>query len=365
MFAKILFASFSILINISCFAVEAKPPLPLAANAKEKHAHVTEKTLSSDEQKATTKVLSKENNSVAEEIQLRIGVSKKDNDIYLPLASTICIFMNENRSSACRIKQYEDTLHSISGLLNGDVDVILADSLLGKFAVSGSGPFKENMQYNKIRFIASMFNEKLILLARKDAKINQLNDLQNNSVNIARAYTKPRMLFEDLMRLKKWQLSDFKQATEFEMSDAVKAVCDGGINAIAIVAEEMNENIKEATRICELNPISLSDDEIQLFNGMPEYVRDKIIGGLYVGIPRDVPTIAIRTILLSTSDVKNSQIEFLMKVINEYLKEIQLLHPALADLSMQKMLTLGKVAHFHDGVTDFIKKNDYGSILQP
>lgn len=298
-------------------------------------------------------------------IQLKIGVNRADGGIYTPLASTICIFKNEDNSNACRIFQYDDAVKAMFGLLNGDVDVLLTSSVFGKLAVDGIAPFDKNMQYKKIRFVTSFFNEDFIVIARRDSKIKQLNDLNTSSIDIGKTYTRTRMVFDDLMKLKTWTNSSFKQVTEMSPDDQIKTICNGSVQAIAIVGEDMNDQVKKVTRACEVNILGLSEDELNLFKNNSAYVKDKIEGGKYVGMPRDIDTIAVKAVFLTTSDISGSEIESLMNVLQIHLKEIKLLHYGLNNITIEGMLNEGRIAQMHDGVLSFVEKNKLSDKIKP
>lgn len=297
-------------------------------------------------------------------INIKLGVSNSDGDIYSPLASTICIFANEIDSEACRIVRYDNNIDALLGLLNGDIDVLITNSLLSRYVVDGNEPFKNNMQHQKVRFVAAFSNEQFTIVARRDAKIKQLDDLKGASISISKPHTKTRLFFEELMKVKQWQNGDFKQVIEFSADDQIKAICNGDVQAIPIVGEEKNKYIKKVTRLCEVNVIGLSQEEMNLLSNDAQYVPDIIKGGEYIGVPRSINTISAKTIILTTSDVENDLIEFLMNSISKNLNNIKLLHFALANLTIEKMLNEGRIAPLHDGVNAFVNKNGYSSMLK-
>ena len=300
----------------------------------------------------------KKENKALKKIPIKIGLSKTEDEIYLSLASTICIFINEKEDTACRIKQFNDPIEAMNGMLSGDVDIVMTNSLLGKYTSDGNLPFDKNMQVKKVRFIASFFDEKLAILANREADVRNLDDLKKISVNIGKNFTKQRMFFNELIRLKQWNISDFSKSAELDNSEEVKAICDKSIDGLIIVGEDMNRYMKDATRLCEVESINLTSDELNLFNNDPGFLQAKISGGTYVGMPKDINTVATKAILLTTSDISSSQIENLLNIIKNNLQKVKLLHNSLKDLTLKSMVWEGNIAPQHDGVVNFIDKNN-------
>ena len=296
--------------------------------------------------------------------KINIGVNKNEGDIYLPLASTICIFINDAKSDGCRIKQYDTSVQAAQALLDGDVDLLITNALLGKNIVDSKEPFNKNMQNKKLRFVLSSFDETLFIVARKDTQIKKIDDLKQSSINLSKDNSKTRMFMNNLMQIKNFNLSDFTKTTELDIDESIDAICNGNIQVISVVAEKFNKYLKKVTRSCDVNIVRFSQDEIDLFKSDPQYVKEMLEGGLYVGMPTDIETVATKSLLLTTSDVPSDVIYLVVETIFKHLQAIQHLDYAFADITTTEMFNQGRIIQFHDGVIDFIKNNGYASVVQ-
>ncbi len=332
------------LFNFHVSAETNIPPLP----SQNSLSNATESSIEQAKKQVPPKPYDKPH------LGIRIGVSSSENDLHLPLGSTICIFLNNTNSKNCRVVQYKSSFEAINSMLNGDVNIVLTDSVTSKFFLDKSN----KIETKKIRFVSSLFDEKLVFITRKDLNIKQLSSLKGTSINISQKDSLNRIIFDDLIAYMKWQISDFKTVSEFTNDEAIKGICKGIVDATLIVAEDMNKDLKDVTRLCELNIINLSQDEINTMTQNPAYIPTKIDGGTYVGMPNDINTAAGRAILLSTSQVSNEQIYFLISEISRHLKEIRLLHYSLNNLSMEDCLNLTRIAPLHDGVLEFMEKSN-------
>lgn len=336
-------STIAVILSLFHSPVVAENNLPLPQIGENKEREIDNKSKSSHHKQT--------NNN--QSIRIKIGVDPSENYLYLPLATTICIFLNDDDSKACRVTQYKTSRDAIKGMLDGDVDLVLTNSAIGDFIIKSSDSIG-----NKIRFVASLFDEKAIFLTRKDLNAKQLSSFKGLSINMSKEGSVNRIIMNYLIKKMHWQLTDFKATNEFSDDEAVKGICKGTVDGILVVAEEMNKSLKEVTRVCELNMISFSQDEIESITQDIAYIPSKIIGGTYVGMPNDINTVAIRALLLSTSDVPSNKISYLISEISKHINEIKLLHYSLNNLSMEDALHLTKIAPIHDGVNDFMAKNN-------
>jgi TRAP transporter TAXI family solute receptor len=293
----------------------------------------------------------------ANNIKVKIGVNASDGALYLPLASTICIFMNEINSDACRIKQYDSSLKLFTGLLNGDIDIIVTNAVSAKYVFDGNTPFENNMQNKKMRFISSIFNDVLQIVTRSDSRIKKLDDIKNTSINISKNYTTTRIFMDNLMKIKGLTTQDFQKVSELDLNDEVSALCNGDIKVMTVVAQKFNQYLKDVTRTCEVNIVDFTKEDIELFLVDSQYVNEKIEGGTYIGIPVDVDTVATKALLVSTSDVQNQTIYHIIDILLKHLKDIKNLHGSFAQIKPQEVLSQGRVLPLHEGVDEFINQN--------
>lgn len=301
----------------------------------------------------------KKEHSAVKKIPIKIGLSKTEEDMYLSLVSTLCILINEQNDTSCRVKQFNNPIEAMNGMLSGDVDILMTNSLFAKYTADGNQPFDDkNMQVKKLRFIGSFFDEKLAILANRDLNIQNLDDLKKASINIGKNFTKERMFFDEILRIKNWQVTDFKRSAELETSEELKAICDKTIDSVIIVGEDMNQYMKDITRFCEVGIIPITSDVLNLFKDDPRFLQAKIAGGMYVSISKDIDTVAIRAVLVTTSDVPSWQIEKLFNILKDNFNKIRLLHQSLKDLKIESILSEGKIAPLHDGVIQFMEKNN-------
>ena len=358
---KTLFLIIALISNNICYGADILlPPVSLkqeqSVNKILDASKITQLQLTQQEKKkkpqAIQSIVQKLDN-----ISINLGVAIDEGDLYMPLASTICLFMNKENSRSCKIFKYNNGVEAFKGLLNGDVDVLLTNALLGQFVISGREPFNKNAEYNKIRFISSFFSEILTILVKKNSQIKTLDDLKTASINISPQYTKTHIMMEYLMSIKNWQMQNFQSVLQVDLKSQMNALCSSNIQSMILIAEEGNQLVKDATRTCESVVINIPLEDINLLTKNLIYQPYTIKGGTYIGMPFDVETVAIQAVLLTTLDTTNAQITFTLNTIKKYLNEIQSFDPAFTNITLKTMFDTSKIAPLHEAVNIFLTTN--------
>ena len=76
---------------------------------------------------------------------------------------------------------------------------------------------------------------------------------------------------------------------------------------------------------------------------------------MYAGNPSDVPTIATRAVLVSTSDQPDELVYAMAKAVFGNFTVFRQLHPALSTLEMRDMMPSGSVIPIHPGALNYYR----------
>jgi TRAP transporter TAXI family solute receptor len=77
---------------------------------------------------------------------------------------------------------------------------------------------------------------------------------------------------------------------------------------------------------------------------------------MYPGNPDDTPTFGVRATLVTTADVSEEAVYQLVKAVFENFEGFKQLHPALALLDKQEIVTGGLSAPLHPGAERYFKE---------
>jgi TRAP-type uncharacterized transport system substrate-binding protein len=243
-------------------------------------------------------------------------------DLYLPLANSLCLTMNQANSKNCRLKEYQDNTQAVKGLIAGEVDILITNSLIVKDVMKEIPPFNNKIDKTRIRFLNYFFSEALLLVAKKEDSLQYLNDLQARPINFSSKSIEK--IFNTIRTSKGWTtpVSD----TLIAQKEQVLGLCkNNSIKVASFLVETFNQEVKNITRACQINLIKFSQEEVNQLTKEMGFFPYKVAGGLYLGLPEATDTIATKALALTTSDLTDGQATFFLENLLKNLQPILLL----------------------------------------
>ena len=97
----------------------------------------------------------------------------------------------------------------------------------------------------------------------------------------------------------------------------------------------------------------------KLVKEKPYYASATIPGGLYPGNPEPTQTYGVLATFVSSSKVPADTVYAVVKAVFENFDEFKKLHPALAVLKAEDMITDGLSAPLHDGAAKYYREKGW------
>ena len=136
------------------------------------------------------------------------------------------------------------------------------------------------------------------MLARKDANIKGLDDLKGKRVNIGNPGSGQRDTLEEIMRIKGWDKSVYKLASELKPAEQASALSDNNIDAMTYFVGHPNGAIQEATTTVDAVLVPVTGPDIdKLLSEKSYYTKAEIPGGLYKGSDAATQSIGGKAVL--------------------------------------------------------------------
>lgn len=280
--------------------------------------------------------------------------------VYYPAGGAICRLVNKDRKIygvRCTTESTPGSIYNIDALKNADVEFGIVQSDWQEHSYNGTGLFASKGKFDKLRFVFSLYNEAMTIVVAKNSKIAKLDDIKGKIINIGPEGSGARATFDDLMKAKGWTKADFRSVSELKPNDQARALCSGTVDALIVATGHPNGLVQEVTSMCETKIVPVNDDVVQRFiSGNPELSTVAVPGGLYAGIPDDVPTFGVKATLVTTSDVSDDVVYNVTKAVFGNLEAFKGLHPVFHDLVAAKMAMEGKIAPYHPGALKYYKE---------
>jgi TRAP transporter TAXI family solute receptor len=283
--------------------------------------------------------------------------------VYYPAGGAICRLINLRRKEhfiRCYVESTGGSIYNLHAIRDHEINFGIVQSDWHYRAYNGEGIFAEGPAFTGLRSVFSLHSEMFTVAVRNESDIQSFNDLKGKTVNIGNRGSGMRAIMRDIMDIKGWSLSDFKEATELSPLESVKAFCEKKIDAMVFAAGHPNGLIQEITSRCNARLVPLNSGVInQLIELNPYYAHTAIPGGMYKQNPSNVQTFGIRATLVTTNDVSDDIVYNMVRSVFENFDDFKTLHFVFANLDKQRMVDSGLTAPLHDGARRYYEEKGW------
>lgn len=283
--------------------------------------------------------------------------------VYYPVGGAICRLINQTRRDhgiRCSVESTGGSVFNVNAIRGGELEFGVVQSDVQYNAFNGAANFEEGGAHEDLRSVFSLHAEPLTIVARAESGITSLDDLAGKRVNIGNPGSGQRALFELLMAEKGWDMSTFSLASELAPAEQSQALCDNNIDAFVFTVGHPAGSIQEATTSCETVIASATGEAVDsLLDQYPFYFRATIPGGMYRGTDSEVQTFGVGATIVTSANVPDEVVYVFVKSVFDEFDGFKALHPALANLDPESMVTQGGSAPMHPGAEQFYREQGW------
>jgi len=281
--------------------------------------------------------------------------------VYYVVGQSVCRLVNrlEDANIKCNAPSTGGSVANVNGIKSGELDMGVVQSDVQYQAYNGTGNF-EGDAYEELRAVFRVHGEPLTMLARADAGIEGLDDLEGKRVNIGNPGSGQRNTMEVVMDAKGWTMDTFSLASQLDAAEQAAALSDNNIDAMVYVVGHPNGSLQEATTTVDARLVPLEGPVIdQIVEEHPYYSASVIPGGLYKGNPDDVPTFGVAATFVTDSNTDDEVVYQTVKAIFDNFDRFKRLHPAFENLDPQEMVSSGLSAPLHEGAARYYREQGW------
>ena len=283
--------------------------------------------------------------------------------VYYAAGGAICRLVNKDRAKhniRCSVESTGGSVFNINTIKAGELDLGFAQSDVQFNAAKGVAMFKEAGAFGDLRAVFSVHPEPFTVLARKEANIKSFADFKGKRFNVGNPGSGTRASMEELLAQMGWKLSDFSLASELKADEHGPALCDGKIDGFFYGVGHPSANIQDPTTSCGAKLVSLTGPAVdKLVADKPYYAKATIPGGLYPNNPDAATTYGVLATVVASSKVAPDTVYAVVKAVFDNFDEFKKLHPALANLKPESMVTDGLSAPLHEGAAKYYKEKGW------
>ena len=224
------------------------------------------------------------------------------------------------------------------GIQAGDYQIALMQSDVAYFAFNGKllSDFEGN-PVEDLRALAALYPEPIQIVARKEAGIETIWDIEGKSVAVGnRGSGLYATAFTILNALGLWDKIDRQ---EIGFKEASTAMRQGTVDVLFIVAGVPTPKIQDVAAQVEVNLVEVPDDAYQKLveAGLGNlYLRYTIPAGSYDFQDRDIKTITVVALLVADKDVPEDVIYEFLQTMFDNLDEVKQAHARAQDISLER-----------------------------
>lgn len=279
--------------------------------------------------------------------------------VYYPAGGAICRLVNRSRKDTgirCAVESTGGSINNLEAIRKGELEMGVVQSDLLYNAYAGKEVFADVGADKNLRVLFSLHSEPFTVLARKDAKINNFDDLKSKRVNIGAQGSGMRATMEDLMARKGWSSKSFT-IIDVKSGDTAKALCNNKIDAMIFAGGHPNGTIQQITSSCDTRIVNVSGPVIdKLIKEHPFYSYASIPANMYPGNGKDIDTFGVKAVLVASSTLDDEVVYQMVKALFENLDSFKTLHPVFATLDAKHMVHDVDVAPMHPGAIRYFKE---------
>lgn len=283
--------------------------------------------------------------------------------VYYPTGGAICRLMNKMRKETgirCSVESTGGSIFNINTIRSGELEFGVAQSDWQFHAYHGTSKFEDKGAYEGLRAVFSIHPEPVSMVARADAGINNLTEVQGKRVNIGNPGSGTRGTWDVIEETMGWSRDGLKLATDMKSAETGQALCDNKIDAYFFLVGHPSGLIQETLATCDSKLVNAWSPEIEkLVADKPYYRRADIPAGTYPGQDEDVTTFGVGATLVSSVDVPEDVVYALVKAVFENFDDFKKLHPAFKNLKESEMIADSLSAPLHAGAEKYYKERGW------
>lgn len=280
--------------------------------------------------------------------------------VYYPAGGAICRLVNRGRKEhgiRCTVESTGGSINNLEMIHKGELEFGVIQSDLLYAAYHGTEMFADAGSDKEVRGVFALHAEPFTVVVRKDAKIEQFDDLKGKKVYLGAPGSGMRATMEELMKYKGWTKKSFANVVELKANDQAQALCNGKIDAMVYAGGHPNGAIQQITSMCPTKLIDVDGPVIEkLIAEHPYYSHAVIPGGMYAGNTKDVKTFGVKAVLATSEREDEETVYEIVKAVFDNIDNFKTLHPVFATLNPEQMSLSGNNVPIHPGALKYYKE---------
>ena len=239
---------------------------------------------------------------------------------------------------------------------DGDLDLGLAPSDLVHAAYHGFGQFDGEARLTSLRTLLTLHSEPLVVLARAETEAAIFDDLRGTRFNLGVPGTPGHTLLQSVLDAFEWSEDDRADVARRPIATQLDALCSGRLDAVAVTAANPSASVAQAFSACDVVVVDVSGAPVDRLLTEHPYLSATVVSAHhYPALAADVATVGVVATLVAAERLDDADAYRIAAAVAGNLETVAALHPVLADLTLETLLSDRESAPLHNGVRRYLQ----------
>ena len=277
--------------------------------------------------------------------------------VYYPLGTALARVFNSNLGEILVISEpTQGSVTNIGYLRNRDIALALVQNDVAWGAFFGKGLF-EGKRFPELRILASLYSEIIQVVVRQDSTLRTMQDLRGKTVAIGEAGSGTAGNAKIILQAAGFSEQDFT-SSHLVFTKAIDALQAGYVDAVFFTGGLPSEGISMLGARIPIRMIPFPEAlRAHLVASYSFLERESIPSGTYPGQGEDIPTVGLRALLVTTSDLEPELANQMLALLFANIEYLSSLCPAIRGLTPATALKGVDLGMLHPGAVRFFAES--------
>lgn len=230
---------------------------------------------------------------------------------YYPLGGEIAQIMTEKTGKQVTAQSSGASVENMTTLSDNGADMAFVQTDIAAYAAEGKLMFKDN-KIDNVQAIGTLYPETIHIVALADSGIETMEDLKGKTVSIGAPGSGTAENAKQILEIHGLSLEDI-EVQNLSFDESTTGIQDGNIDAAFITSGYPTGAVDSLAALKDINIIPITEEKVkELAAKYPYYATDVIPAGTY-GLEEDVPTAAVKALLVVREGLSESLVYDLTK----------------------------------------------------
>jgi len=275
--------------------------------------------------------------------------------VYYPLGGAMAEIMNKNIPGMNASAQSTGaSIANINMIKDGKVELALVQNDTAFYAATGVEMFKDK-KVAVLQGIATLYGEPIQIVAKADKNIKSISDLKGLRVGVGTIGSGTEANVRQILDIYGMTYKDIKPQY-LSFAEAANGLKDGNVDVAFVTAGAPTAAIQDIAAQHKIILVPIPADKADaLIKKHPFFAKVTLKANTYPGLTADVPTVAVKAMLVTSSKVDADLVYKITKTIYSNLDRIKAAHAQGANVKKETALE-GMPIPVHVGADKFFKE---------